>query len=72
MARKENQKEEFAMKIMNETECCEYLKVKRVTLWRWRKDQGLPFAKIGQKVFFPQKLIDEWLLSKIKKEKPRC
>jgi len=52
---------------MQEQECCDYLKVKRVTLWRWRKDQGLPFVKVGRKVLFPQKLVDEWLIKNTRK-----
>lgn len=49
---------------MDSKEICEYLKISRTTLWRLRKEEGLPSLNLGKgcrKVLFNKEQVDEWL-----------
>ncbi len=51
-------------------ETCEYLRISKTTLWRWRKN-GLPYFKFGEgggRVLFNKAEVDEWLKENASKQ----
>lgn len=51
-------------------ETCEYLRISKTTLWRWRKS-GLPYFKFGEgggRVLFNKAEVDEWLKENASKQ----
>ena len=50
--------------LLNAKEAAEYLKLSYYTLEKWRtRKQGLPYVKIGTRVFYRQSDLDNWLAS---------
>ena len=38
------------------------------TLYTWRKQEGLPFIKVGKQIYFREESVNKWLLEKETKE----
>lgn len=47
-------------KYLTTIELCEWLKISRATLDRWRK-KGLPFVKVDKAVRFDKDEVEKWL-----------
>ena len=47
--------------LFNEEELQEFLGVSRTTLWKLRRDSGLPYAKVGREYRYLKSDIIEWL-----------
>ena len=39
-------------KLLNIQEACQLLKVSKVTIHKWKKNQTLPFHRMGRKIYF--------------------
>ena len=46
--------------LLTVNELCEWLKVTRITVERWRK-KDMPFIKVGKIVRFDRAKVNEWL-----------
>lgn len=47
-------------KPLSVTEVAEIFKVSRYTIYQWAREGRIPFLRIGRRVLFPQKSIDEF------------
>lgn len=50
--------------ILTDADVMRIFRVCRVTTYRWRKQEILPFAKLGRSIFYVKKLICNVLLGK--------
>lgn len=57
MATESNNKKE----ILTDTDLQELLGVSRTTLWRLRKEQKLPYARVGRKYRYIKEDVIKWL-----------
>jgi excisionase family DNA binding protein len=58
--------------ILTEQELQELLGVSRTTLWKLRKNENLPYTKIGREYRYLKSEIIEWLKeSRLKQTQPR-
>lgn len=58
--------------ILTEQELQELLGVSRTTLWKLRKNENLPYTKIGREYRYLKSEIIEWLKeSRLKRTQPR-
>ncbi len=51
------------MRLLSPAELAHQLNIARVTLYRWRRDRGLPFVKVGNAVRFDPAQVADWLAS---------
>lgn len=51
----------MAEDLMTTEEICQWLKVQRRTIEKWRKEKGLPFLKIGKSVRFEKSAVEKWI-----------
>lgn len=51
-------------RLFNIEELAEYIAVPKGTIYNWISQRKLPFVKIGRRVKFDIKDIDEWIESK--------
>ena len=49
-------------------ECARALGVDERTLRRWQRDEGLPFARVGNTVLFPVAELRAWLAKRVSAE----
>jgi len=49
---------------MDRTQCAAYLNVGTSTVERWRRSEGLPYAKVGALVRYRRAAIDAWLAAR--------
>lgn len=42
-------------------QCAARLDVDIATIYRWRKHEGLPYSKVGRRVFFRAASVDRWM-----------
>lgn len=47
--------------VMDRTQCAAYLNVGTSTVERWRRTEGLPYAKVGALVRYRRAAVDAWL-----------
>lgn len=47
--------------VMDRTQCAAYLNVGTSTVERWRRSEGLPYAKVGALVRYRRAAVDAWL-----------
>ena len=47
--------------LLTERELEQFLGVSRTTVWRLRRDGGLPFGRVGRKYLYRKSEILEWL-----------
>lgn len=52
--------------LLNVKEICEYLKVTRQTITRWRANDGMPYKKINNAVRFDLEEVKFWVENKQK------
>ena len=52
--------------LLNTQQAADYLGLKKGTLINWRctKKEGIPYIKVGGRVSYRQKDLDQWLMSK--------
>lgn len=48
---------------MSLLEACKYLKISKETMYRWIKDNKIPYHKAGKLYRFHKDEVDLWLLS---------
>lgn len=56
--------------VMNVEEVAELLKVKPKTVWKWKKDRGLPFLKIGTATRYMRSDVMAWVASHKQRQGP--
>ena len=49
-------------------EACQYLKISKVTLFRYARDGIIPAFKMGRKWRFHKCTLNEWMLKRMKEE----
>jgi len=51
----------------------EIFHVDRATLWRWRRRSydPLPTARVGRRLLYPKKLLEEWISRQTEIREPR-
>lgn len=49
------------MSLMTIEEITDKMKVDQRTIYTWRKDFGLPYIKIGNKIYFREESVNKWL-----------
>jgi excisionase family DNA binding protein len=47
--------------LMTAPEVMEYLKISKVTLYKWMKHKKLPFHKLGGRYRYRRSEIDKWI-----------
>ena len=47
-----------------ESEVLEHLKISRTTLWKLRKNEGLPSVKIGRQRYYELEKVVEWFVNR--------
>lgn len=56
------------MALLTIEDMTEKFKVDQRTLYTWRKNEGLPFIKVGKQIYFREEAVNEWLMKKETKE----
>lgn len=56
------------MSLFTIEEMIEKFGVDQKTLYNWRKQEKLPFIKIGKQIYFREESVNKWLLEKETKE----
>jgi excisionase family DNA binding protein len=49
------------MKIYALTDMAEMLQISKSTLYRWVKDESIPYTRMGRSILFREEKIQEWL-----------
>lgn len=50
-----------SMDVLTEKELQSFLKVSRTTMWRLRRDLGLPYVRVGGQYRYRVEDVDQWL-----------
>ena len=56
-----NMKQEVSDKYFNSDELCSYLGIASSTLSIWKRENKIPFSRLGKRVVFCKQKIDEWV-----------
>lgn len=57
------------MGLMTIDQMIDKMKVDQKTLYNWRKNEGLPFIKVGKQIYFREESVNKWLIDREKIEK---
>lgn len=60
---------EYSKEYLTVNQLCDWLKISRTTVERWRK-QGLPFIKVDKLIRFNKDEVEQWLKQKTKEAAP--
>ncbi len=60
-----NNQQQPTTKLLTRTEVCDILQINPSTLWKWTKEEKLPCHRIGNRVYYKLKEVEECLTKSI-------